>query len=83
MGSELARRATRTLARRRIGLTPAGAGVLSLFAPGLLIAAATHQTVLIALCLAAGMLLSVDVLSARSVSAELTVTLTGPEVMTA
>jgi uncharacterized protein (DUF58 family) len=50
--------------RYLIALTPAGAGFLSLFSPGLLVAAVTRQRLLIALSVAAGLMLLANALLA-------------------
>lgn len=49
----------------RLALTPAGAGVLGLFFPGIVIAAVSQQQPLIAICVGAGLILALNAALAR------------------
>ncbi len=64
-------------------LTPAGAGVLSLFIPGLVIAGVSGQRLFGIISTGAGLLLAVNALLARRQLGELTVTAAGPAMVTA
>jgi uncharacterized protein (DUF58 family) len=68
--------------RYRLALTPAGAGVLTLFFPGLLVAVASGQRPLMALSLGSALVLAVNAGWAWLVLRSVTVTATGPGAVT-
>jgi uncharacterized protein (DUF58 family) len=65
-----------------LALTPAGAGFLSLFSPGLLVAAVTGQRLLIALSIGAGMLVAVNAVAAWLAVRGVEIHLRGPATAT-
>lgn len=67
----------------RLALTPAGAGVLGLFFPGLIIAAVSDQQPLVAICVGAGLILVVNAVLARIAVQRLEIGLRVPETATA
>lgn len=68
--------------RHRWSLTPAGAGVFSLFFPGLLISAVARQPLLVTVSVAAGLLLAANAVHARVAVGRLRVSVTTPPVAT-
>ncbi|MGF1595771.1 MAG: DUF58 domain-containing protein [Acidimicrobiales bacterium] len=69
--------------RYRLVLTPAGAGVLSLFFPGLLIAGVTRQRLLVAISVGAGLILVLNAIIARLALRRVGVTVDAPDRATA
>ncbi|MDH4076571.1 MAG: hypothetical protein OEW29_11595, partial [Acidimicrobiia bacterium] len=68
--------------RYRLALTPAGAGVLTLCFPGLLVSAASGQRPLMALSLGAALVLAANAVWALVALRSFTVTVQGPAVLT-
>lgn len=64
--------------RWRYALTPAGAGVMSLFLPGVVLAAVSGQMLLLAVSIGAGLALMSNVIVARYYGRQLTVSARGP-----
>lgn len=69
--------------RGRLSLSPGGSGVLSLFFPGLLIAAVSRQHLLVAVSVAAALVLVVDAVAARTGTGRVAVAVSGPTSTTA
>ncbi|MCP3990815.1 MAG: DUF58 domain-containing protein [Actinomycetia bacterium] len=71
------------MTQRRYVLTPTGAGVLSLFVPGLIIAGVSGQRLFGVISTGAGLLLAVNAILARRQMGDLTITAVGPTTVTA
>ncbi len=68
--------------RVRVSLTPAGAGVFSLFFPGLLICAVARQRLLLAVSVGAGLVLLANIVMSRVALRRLAVSVRAPSIAT-
>lgn len=68
--------------RYQLALTPAGAGVLSLFFPGLVIAVVSQQQLLLVVSVGSGLSLVVNAVVSRRFVAKLTMSVSGPSTAT-